>query len=125
MAFLQDLSSSLIPFDDDEEEEVEEEEETYDDIEGATTPPPPRPGPASAQVTAPNLGQTPQSSHEEWKDQNDEEDDEEDDIYEVLPGTEKNYVSHWLALLTKQGLILDYPHKILTSVFEGFWNKRL
>ncbi len=98
MAFLQDLSSSLIPFDDDEEEEVEEEEETYDDIERATTPPPPRPGPASAQVTAPNLGQTPQSSHEEWKDQNDEEDDEEDDIYEVLPGTE-----YWLQFLRDFG----------------------
>ncbi len=99
MAFLQDLSSNFIPFDDDEEEEVEEEEETYDDIERATTPPPSRPGPASAPVTTPNLGQTPQSSREEWKDQGgtqeDEEDDEED-IYEVLPGTEKTmYLIDW------------------------------
>lgn len=101
MAFLQDLSSNFIPFDDDEEEEAEEEEETYDDIERATTPPPPRPGPASAPVTTPSLGQTPQSSHKEWNEragtQEDEEEDEEDeeDIYEVLPGTEKqNNVSH-------------------------------
>ncbi|XP_073683948.1 src kinase-associated phosphoprotein 1-like [Garra rufa] len=90
---LKDLSSNFIPFDDDEEE-VEEEEETYDDIERATTPPPPRPGPASAPVTTPSLGQTPQSSGEEWKDQTgtqvDEEEDEEDeeDIYEVLPDDE-------------------------------------
>uniref|UniRef100_A0A672KYM2 Src kinase-associated phosphoprotein 1 n=1 Tax=Sinocyclocheilus grahami TaxID=75366 RepID=A0A672KYM2_SINGR len=88
---LKDLSSNFIPFDDDEEEEVEEEEETYDDIERATTPPPPRPGLASAPVTTPNLGQTPQSSREEWKDQagtqEDEEEDEED-IYEVLPDDE-------------------------------------
>ncbi|XP_016392608.1 src kinase-associated phosphoprotein 1-like [Sinocyclocheilus rhinocerous] len=86
-----DLSSNFIPFDDDEEEEVEEEEETYDDIERATTPPPPRPGPASAPVTTLSLGQTPQSSHKEWKDQaetqEDEEEDEED-IYEVLPDDE-------------------------------------
>uniref|UniRef100_A0A9J7Z504 Src kinase-associated phosphoprotein 1 n=2 Tax=Cyprinus carpio TaxID=7962 RepID=A0A9J7Z504_CYPCA len=104
---LKDLSSNFIPFDDDEEEEVEEEEETYDDIERATTPPPPRPGPASAPVTTQNLGQTPQSSHEEWKEQEDEEEDEED-IYEVLPGTEKNNVSYWTS---------DYA-----NYYQGLWD---
>lgn len=71
---------------------MEEEEETYDDIERATTPPPPRPGPASLPATTQSLGQTPQSSREEWKDQagtQEEEEEEEEDIYEELPGIEK------------------------------------
>lgn len=69
---------------------MEEEEETYDDIERATTPP--RPGPASVPATTQSLGQTPQSSREEWKDQTgtqEDEEEEEEDIYEELPGIEK------------------------------------
>ncbi|XP_067285919.1 src kinase-associated phosphoprotein 1 isoform X2 [Pseudorasbora parva] len=81
---LKDLSSNLIPYDE-EEEEVEKEEDTYDDIERATTPPP-RPGPASALVTTPSMGQSPQISREEWKDQAEEDEEEdEEDIYEELP----------------------------------------
>ncbi|XP_042591526.1 src kinase-associated phosphoprotein 1 [Cyprinus carpio] len=110
---LKDLSSNFIPFDDDEEEEVEEEEETYDDIERATTPPPPRPGPASAPVTTQNLGQTPQSSHEEWKEQEDEEEDEED-IYEVLPDDENtDSVEEW----TEKSGTSDYA-----NYYQGLWD---
>ncbi|XP_051523137.1 src kinase-associated phosphoprotein 1-like isoform X2 [Myxocyprinus asiaticus] len=84
---LKDLSSNFIPFDDDEDEEVEEEEETYDDIERATTPPPPRSGPAPTPIPTPSLGQPPQSTCEEWKEQartQEEEEEDEEDIYEMM-----------------------------------------
>lgn len=93
MAPFQDLSSNFIPVDDDEEEEVEEVEETYDDIERATTPPPSRPGPAPASMPTPSKRQPLQSSREEWEDRGriqEIDDEEEEDIYEVLPGKEKN-----------------------------------
>uniref|UniRef100_A0A9J8CI71 Src kinase-associated phosphoprotein 1 n=2 Tax=Cyprinus carpio TaxID=7962 RepID=A0A9J8CI71_CYPCA len=117
---LKDLSSNFIPFDDDEEEEAEEEEETYDDIERATTPPPPRPGPASAPVTTPSLGQTPQSSHKEWNEragtQEDEEEDEEDeeDIYEVLPDDENtDNAEEW----SEKTASSDYA-----NYYQGLWD---
>lgn len=81
---------------------MEEEEETYDDIERATTPP--RPGPASVPATTQSLGQTPQSSREEWKDQTgtqEDEEEEEEDIYEELPGIEKT----WIGPLNKNKVI--------------------
>ncbi|KAK7122581.1 hypothetical protein R3I94_019633 [Phoxinus phoxinus] len=114
---LKDLSSNFIPFDDDEEEEVEEEEETYDDIERATTPPPPRPGPASLPATTQSLGQTPQSSREEWKDQagtqEDEEEDEED-IYEELPDDE---ISDNVEEFSEKAGSSDYA-----NYYQGLWD---
>ncbi|XP_077056861.1 src kinase-associated phosphoprotein 1 [Siphateles boraxobius] len=114
---LKDLSSNFIPFDDDEEEEVEEEEETYDDIERATTPPPPRPVPASIPATTPSLGQTPQSSHKEWKDQagtqEDEEEDEED-IYEELPDDE---ISDNAEEFSEKAGSSDYA-----NYYQGLWD---
>ncbi|CAM4710368.1 unnamed protein product [Leuciscus chuanchicus] len=114
---LKDLSSNFIPFDDDEEEEVEDEEETYDDIERATTPPPPRPGPASIPAPTQNLGQTPHSSREEWKDQagtQEEEEEEEEDIYEELPDDE---ISDNAEEFSEKAGSSDYA-----NYYQGLWD---